>query len=65
MDASHIEQLAEDASRRRLRYLYPFISYLKAEGTFSDSYDEADEFTATFRQFNRETRLWPGWGFHW
>ena len=62
VDAGHIEQLAEDASRRRLRYLYPFVSYLKADGTFSDSYDEASKFTAAFRQFNRETRLlaWVG-----
>ncbi len=62
VDEVAVEQLSRDATRHQFRYLYPFVSYLKEDGTFSPSYEYASEFTATFRRFNRETRLlaWVG-----
>jgi hypothetical protein len=57
VDEAAVEQLAKDASRREMRYLYPFVAYLKENNTFSSSYRFSNEFIATFHQFNRATRL--------
>jgi hypothetical protein len=54
-----VQQLAQDASRRQLRYLLPFATYLQADGSFSLSYSHAAEFVSQFRRFNQETRLLP------
>jgi len=45
-----------------LRYLFPYTTYVKSDGTFSLSYDHAAEFISQFRQHNQETRLlaWVG-----
>lgn len=62
VDEAAVQPLAEGVSRRGIRYLFPFVAYFRAEGTFSSSYSHASEFVSTFRRFNRETRLlaWIG-----
>lgn len=62
VDADAVARLAERATQRHLRYLFPFTTYVKADGTFSPSYEHAGAFTSTFREFNRETVLlaWIG-----
>jgi hypothetical protein len=57
-----VQRLAEDASRRQLRYLFPFATYVQPDGSFSPSYSHAAEFVSQFRRFNRDTRLfaWIG-----
>ncbi|MGB8647129.1 MAG: glycosyl hydrolase family 18 protein [Anaerolineae bacterium] len=61
-DEAAIARLAEDASRRKLEYLFPYASYVKPGGTFSNSYTYAPRFVSIFRRFNRDTRLlaWVG-----
>lgn len=56
-----IEQLAQETSRRKIRYLYPFTTYVRENG-FSPSYDYAEEFVSTFKKFNQQTYLlaWVG-----
>jgi len=62
VDEDAVEQLAAQMSRRDIRYLFPFTTYLKEEGTFNPTYDYAGDFVATFRQFNSEPFLlaWIG-----
>lgn len=61
VDEPAVEQLAVDASSRRLRYLFPFTTYLRQDG-FSPSYAHAAEFVTAFRRHNQETLLlaWIG-----
>lgn len=61
-DQSRISQLALDTTTRRLRYLYPFTTYVKRNGSFSQSYEYAAEFVRVFRRFNHDTVLlaWIG-----
>src|SRR5687768_13250603 len=43
-----VSQLAENAKSRNLKYLFPYVSYLKSDGSFSLSYQYAHEFIRTF-----------------
>jgi Glycosyl hydrolases family 18 len=62
IDEIAVKQLAKDAETRNLKYLFPYVSYLKADGSFSPSYKYADSFVSIFRTFNKNTRLlaWIG-----
>lgn len=62
VDENTVRQLAESAKSRKLKYLFPYVSYLKADGSFSPSDKYAYEFGSTFRQFNKNTKLlaWIG-----
>jgi Chitinase len=62
VDEIAINQLAESAKSRNLKYLFPYVSYLKSDGTFSPSYQYANEFVSTLRKFNQEVRIlaWIG-----
>ena len=55
-------QLAESAKTRQVKYLFPYISYLKADGSFSSSYQYADEFVGTIHKFNEDVQVlaWIG-----
>jgi hypothetical protein len=57
-----IAQLARDASTRNIRYLFPFTTYLKPDGTFSPSYDYAADFVSRFHRFEPEIQVlaWIG-----
>lgn len=57
-----IRQLATEAEKRQLAYLYPYTTYLKEDGTFNDTYEYATRFVKQFRRFNQSTRLlaWIG-----
>jgi hypothetical protein len=45
-----------------MRYLFPFTTYVKKDGSFSPSYTYATEFVSEFRRVNQETLLlaWIG-----
>jgi len=57
-----VAHMASGARARRLTYLYPYLSYLRKDGTFSPSYDHADAFVAEFRRADSRTKLlaWVG-----
>ncbi len=57
-----IAQLASDAARHKLKYLYLYVSYVKPDGSFSNSYAYASRFVSYFRRYNRDTELlaWIG-----
>jgi hypothetical protein len=61
VDRAAIQQLAGDMATRRIRYLFPFTTYIREDG-FSPSYTYAAEFVSQFRKFNQETYLlaWIG-----
>lgn len=61
-NVANIEQLAFDMSARGFHYLFPFVSYLRSDGTFSPSFTYATEFVSTFRRFDERTHLvaWIG-----
>ena|SRR5688572_3654436 len=62
MSSVNIQWLAESASSRKLRYLFAYTSYLKADGTFNSTYNHATEFVTEFQRFNKDTKLlaWIG-----
>ena len=62
VDEIAVRQLAERAKSRNLKYLFPYVSYLKSDGTFSPSYQYANEFVSTFRKSNQDVRIlaWVG-----
>jgi hypothetical protein len=62
VDEIAVKQLAESAKSRNLHYILPYVSYLKSDDTFSQSYEYADEFMSTFRNFNKDVRVlaWIG-----
>ncbi len=62
VDEGEIARLAGDATRHKLKYLYLYVSYVKPDGSFSNSYSYAARFVSQFRRFNRDTRLlaWIG-----
>jgi hypothetical protein len=62
IDPIAIRQLAENAKARSLKYLFPYISYLRSDGSFSPSYQHADDFVNMFRKFNKDVQLlaWIG-----
>jgi hypothetical protein len=57
-----VEQLAQDMTRREMRFIFAFTTYMRADGSFSPSYDYAGDFVATFRRFSSEQLLlaWIG-----
>lgn len=61
-DSEVVGQLAADTTARHLRYLFPFVSYVRPDGTFSPSFSHAAEFVSTFRRFDKHIRLlaWIG-----
>jgi hypothetical protein len=61
-DEAAVAQLASEALQKEMDYIFPFVTYLKKDGSFSPSYDHAAEFVATFRHFNHETKVlaWIG-----
>lgn len=67
MDETSVKQLAQSASTRKLRYLFPFTTYVKSDRSFSPSYSHATEFVSQFRRFNQETLLlaWIGIPLKW
>ncbi len=62
VDETSVKELAESATARNIKYLFPYTTYLKSDGAFSPTYDHAAEFVAEFRRSNREVRLlaWIG-----
>jgi Glycosyl hydrolases family 18 len=62
VDKIAVRQLAESAKSRNLKYLFPYVSYLKSDGSFSLSYQYANEFISTFRKSNKDARIlaWIG-----
>jgi hypothetical protein len=67
VDEIAVAQLAENASARQIRYLFPFTTYVKSDGSFSPSFAHAAEFVSQFRRFNQETYLlaWVGVPLNW
>ncbi len=61
IDEMNVKKLARETTQRKIRYLYPFTTYAR-ENDFSPSYDYAEEFVSTFKEFNQETYLlaWVG-----
>ena len=62
VDENAVRQLSESAKSRKLKYFFPYVSYLKVDGSFSPSDKYAYEFVSTFRQFNKNTKVlaWIG-----
>lgn len=62
VDKVAVKDLAEQASKQKIRYLYPYTTYLKADGTFNPTYSQASDFVAQFRDYNEQTYLlaWVG-----
>ena len=62
VDEIAVRQLAESAKSRNLKYLFPYVSYLKSDGSFNPSYKYAKEFVSTFRKFNTDSKIlaWIG-----
>ncbi len=62
IDGASVKELAASAADRKIKYLFPYATYLKSDGTFNPTYDHAAEFVAEFRRFSREARLlaWIG-----
>ena len=62
VDEIAIRQLSESAKSRNLKYLFPYVSYLKSDGSFSLSYQYAKEFISTFRKSNKDIQIlaWIG-----
>lgn len=62
IDEATVAELAGDSASRSLRYLFPFTSYVKSDGSFSTSYAHAHEFISVFRKNNASTKLlaWIG-----
>ena len=62
IDQDAVTRLAENATARELHYLFPFTTYVKADGSFSPSHAHAAEFVSRFRQSNQDTLLlaWIG-----
>ncbi len=59
---SAVRGLASSAANRHIRYLFPYTTYVKSDGSFSPSYSHAAEFVSQFRRFDRDTLLlaWVG-----
>jgi hypothetical protein len=62
VDPTTIKTLHEQSRTYHLRYLYPYTTYLKEDGTFNDTYTHAGAFMQAFREVNRETKVlaWVG-----
>jgi len=61
VDSVAVKQLAQETSSRKIRYFYPFTTYVKQDG-FSKAYVHAAEFVREFKKHNTETKLvaWVG-----
>lgn len=57
-----VRTLVGSTQNRQIRYLYPYISYVRADGTFSPSHEYAAQFVSAFRQHNHDIQLfaWIG-----
>jgi hypothetical protein len=57
-----MELLAGQVQGHRVHYLYPYVSYLKEDGTWSRSYNHASDFLAAYRSLEPDTRIlaWIG-----
>ena len=62
VDEIAVQRLVASAVRRKIRYLFPYVSYLKADGTFSLSHDHAPEFVDAVRKQDDEIAVlaWIG-----
>ena len=62
VDTIALQELAQTAKTRKFSYLYPYTSYLKADGSFNPSYTYAKDFVSQFRVYNEQTYLlaWIG-----
>lgn len=58
-DKAAIIQLANNATERRLSYLFPFTTYARPDGTFSPTFGFLKDFVSIFRQENRTARILP------
>lgn len=52
IEESAVRELAENASRRKIRHLFAYTTYLKPNGSFNPTFDNAPEFVSQFRRFN-------------
>ena len=54
--------LALDTATHRLTTLFPYVTYLKADGIFNSSFDYAAEFVAAYKAIDPQTDLlaWIG-----
>lgn len=57
-----LKQLNESVQSRQISYLYPYITYLKADGSFNQTYTYAKTFVTQYRQYNPNTKFlaWVG-----
>jgi len=57
-----IARLANSARVRGIRYLFPYVSYLKPNGDFNQTYTHAKAFVTAYRRVNPDTKLlaWIG-----
>ena len=62
VDRSAVKQLVASASARNVAYLYPYVSYLKRDGTFSTSYAYASDFTSAVHAVGSNIKVlaWVG-----
>ncbi len=62
LDADAVATLAHDVQQNQFRYIFPFTTYLKADGTFNPTYTYAPEFVAAVRQTNSSVKVlaWVG-----
>jgi hypothetical protein len=62
VDEAAVAELAQSASQRQLRNLFPFTSYMKEDGAWSQSYAYAAEFVSAYKRHNPDTKLlaWIG-----
>lgn len=51
---SAVRALAENASKRKIQYLFAYTTYVKPDGTFNPTFDHAPDFVSQFRRFNQE-----------
>jgi hypothetical protein len=61
VDETSVKQLAESAKSRNLKYLFPFVSYLKSDGSFSPSYQYAKDFVTTFKKLDKNNTRVLAW----
>jgi len=57
-----LRKLVTDAATHGLHYLYPYVTYLRADGTFNPTYDYAEEFVVSYKALDPDTTLlaWIG-----
>ncbi len=62
VDTLAVTGLAEHTAAHRLHYLLPFTTYLRADGSFSPSYQHASSFVSEFRKHAPDIQLlaWIG-----